>query len=74
MRSTQFEEPAGAVAEEEAAKITPPTAYVTCASRRRPIDTSEYALKHGTLYRLGSKTSKRARKQQKLSLRKQAAE
>ena len=50
------------------------TAYVTCASRRRPIDTSEYALAHGTLYRLGSKTSKRARKQQKLSLRKQAAE
>jgi hypothetical protein len=50
------------------------TAYVTCASRRRPMDTSEYALAHGTLYHLGSKTSKRARKQQKLSLRKQAAE
>jgi hypothetical protein len=43
-------------------------------SRRRPMDTSEYALAHGTLYHLGSKTSKRARKQQKLSLRKQAAE
>jgi hypothetical protein len=50
------------------------TAYVTCASRRRPMDTSEYALAHGTLYHLGSKTSKRARKRQKLSLRKQAAE
>jgi hypothetical protein len=36
---------------------------VTCASRRRPMDTSEYALAHGTLYRLGPKTSKRARKQ-----------
>jgi len=39
------------------------TAYVTCASRRRPMDTSEYAQAHGTLHRLGSKTSKRARKQ-----------
>jgi hypothetical protein len=51
----------------------PKTPQVTCASRRRPMDTSEYALKHGTLYRLKPKTSKRARKQQKLSLRKQAA-
>jgi hypothetical protein len=50
------------------------TSQITCASRRRPMDTSEYALAHGTLYHLGSKTSKRARKQQKLSLRKQAAE
>jgi hypothetical protein len=66
--------PTGKAAEEEAAKITPPTVQITCASRRRPMDTSEYALAHGTLYHLGSKTSKRARKQQKLSLRKQAAE
>jgi hypothetical protein len=35
------------------------------SSRRRPMDTSEYAQAHGTLYRLGPKTSKRARKQQK---------
>jgi len=64
MRSTQFEEPADAVAE-EAAKITPPTVQITGANhyRRRPIDTSEYALKHGTLYRRGPRTSKRARKQ-----------
>ena len=41
------------------------TAEVTCASRRRPADTSEYALDHGTLYRLKPKTSKRARKHPK---------
>ncbi len=29
----------------------------------RPMDTSEYAQAHGTLYRLKPKTSKRARKQ-----------
>ena len=63
MRSTQFEEPADAVAEEEAAKKKPHTVQITCASRRRPIDTSEYALKHGTLYRRGPRTSKRTRKQ-----------
>jgi hypothetical protein len=65
MRSTQFEEPADAVAEEEAAKKKPPTVQITGANhyRRRPIDTSEYALKHGTLYRRGPRTSKRARKQ-----------
>jgi hypothetical protein len=39
------------------------TLQVTCVSRRRPMDTSEYALKHGTFYRLGPKTSKRARRQ-----------
>jgi hypothetical protein len=41
------------------------TSQITCASRRRPMDTSEYAQAHGTLYRLGPKTSKRARKQQR---------
>jgi hypothetical protein len=28
------------------------TSQITCASRRRPMDTSEYAQAHGTLYRL----------------------
>jgi hypothetical protein len=41
------------------------TSQITCASRRRPMDTSEYVQAHGTLYRLGPKTSKRARKQQR---------
>lgn len=49
----------------EVAKQSRHTPQVTCASRRRPMDTSEYAQAHGTLYRLYPRTSKRSRKQER---------